>query len=307
MCQATFAATAIPFSIYFVGLCICLLSSFVFCEALRTFPLASPSLCYQCAPAFCRTVDSLFRLFDLVQVLNRLNSFALNRALDSERLRIAPIVKRRNLMNACDRAVIRTGFLGQVLAANVFHCVAFERDCRVPSLLRTIVDKPVLADVQVASPRAASPAVWLAVHQILLKAIDPGVPLLTQIFHLEVDVSFGALERLERSQTVVDDAKRTRQAQIDCATADSQRIFRCFDSAANHRVDVDAKLSELRKPLEFLIEQLQALLRNIVGRNVVYADLHVLEPSLVELLDLLLSQQISVCNKASEHSAFSNL
>src|SRR4029077_18646740 len=102
--------------------------------------------------ALCRgtsSFDRLFGLFDLIQGLNRLNSLALNRALDPECLRIAPVVEGRNLMNTRYRAVVSASLLCQVLTPDVFHGIAFERNCRVASLLRAIVDEPVFANVEV--------------------------------------------------------------------------------------------------------------------------------------------------------------
>ena len=57
--------------------------------------------------------------------------------------------------------------------------------------------------------------------------------------------------------------------------------------AAQHRVDVDVKKGVLGQHLQLLVEHLQALLRHVVRHDVVDADLHVIQPGVVQLANPL--------------------
>src|SRR4051812_49046831 len=74
------------------------------------------------------------------------------------------------------------------------------------------------------------------------------------------------------------------------------------NAAANHRVNVDVKLGVLGKPLKTLIESLQALLRNVVRLYVVDGNLHVVQPGLVQALDAVHIEQISVRDHARKRA-----
>jgi hypothetical protein len=61
-----------------------------------------------------------------------------------------------------------------------------------------------------------------------------------------------------------------------------------------YRVDVHGKLRVLGQQLQFLVQHLQALLRNFVRLHVVDADLQVFQPRAVQPLDALSGEQIAV-------------
>ena len=82
--------------------------------------------------------------------------------------------------------------------------------------------------------------------------------------------------------------------------ADDQRVVGIAEAAAHHRVDVDVKLGVLGQHLELLVEHLQALLRDVVGIQVVDGDLHVVEAGAVKALDPLDVEQVAVGDHAGD-------
>src|SRR6202011_5741321 len=80
-----------------------------------------------------------------------LNQVAVNRASARRcgMLRGSPGVKDGNLVHAGNGAMGGAGFLGQVLATYVIPGVLGERDRRIASLLRTVMDQPVFADIEI--------------------------------------------------------------------------------------------------------------------------------------------------------------
>ena len=59
----------------------------------------------------------------------------------------------------------------------------------------------------------------------------------------------------------------------------------------------------LGQNLKLLVQHLEALLRNVVGHDVVDADLHVIEAGVVQLLDALRGQQIAVGDHSGDDAA----
>ena len=108
-------------------------------------------------------------------------------------LRGAPGVKDRDLMHAGDSAVRRAAFFGKKFAADVVASVICQRNTGIAALLRAVVDKAVLADVEIARAGAAPPVVRLGLRNIVLEGVDAGEAALLHRFHFVV---YGALLRL---------------------------------------------------------------------------------------------------------------
>src|SRR5215213_11522845 len=165
------------------------------------------------------------------------------------------------------------------------------------------MDQPVLADVKVPRARAASPVVRLAVGEVVLEVVHAGVALLSHLLHLEEDLALDSLKRLEGPHPVVNYPERAGKAELPCASAHYEGVFRALDSAADHRIDVYLELGQLAQPPELLIDHLEALLRHVVGRDVVHADLQVFQPHIVQLEYSLPREQIPICYQPGQHSA----
>src|SRR5205085_4497761 len=218
-------------------------------------------------------------------------------------LRVAPVVEDGDLVRAGDRAERRAPLLGVVLALHVGLSVLGERDAGRAALLRAVVDESVLADVEVARAGAAAPGVSLARGEVVLEPPQTRVLRLVQPLQLLVDLALALGQGLQEPVAVVYDADRGGEAQLDGAARDDERVFGVLDAAADDRVDVDVEVRVLGDVDELAVEVLQALLRDLVGLDVVNADLEVLKPGLVQTSDALRREVVAVGDEAGDHPA----
>src|SRR5579884_1410285 len=217
-------------------------------------------------------------------------------------LGIAPKIDRSDLLDAGNSAVRSAGFPGVVFPLEVLRRVAIERRRGIAALLRAVVDQPVLANIKVAPAGSAPPIIRTPVGDILLKIIDPGVAALPQFLDRAVNplLLFGQSAHL--APAIMDDADRAGESQFEGAARHHERVLRVANPAANHRVDVYVKVSVLGEKLQLFVENLQALLGNLIRRKVVNADLQVLETGLVQALDAFRSQQITIRDHSGDHA-----
>src|SRR5690242_5218527 len=194
-----------------------------------------------------------------------------------QRLRRAPVVQHGNLLHAGNRAAGSAEFCREELAAAHLRSVLGQGNSWVAALLRTPVHESVLANVQVARTRAAAPVVFLAAGDVVLKIIEARKGALSEGHDFLEDPNLGRAERLELPVVVVDDSDSAGESERDGAMRDGESVLRVFDRAAQHRIDVDLKNRVLRQHFQATVESFQALQGNFVGRDVVDADLQVLE------------------------------
>ena len=84
-----------------------------------------------------------------------------------------PEVYYRDLVHARNCAARGAAFLRQKLALPLLVGVIFERNARVPALLRAIMNKAVLADIEIARTSAATPVVLASFRDVVLKIVQP--------------------------------------------------------------------------------------------------------------------------------------
>ena len=84
---------------------------------------------------------------------------------------------------------------------------------------------------------------------------------------------------------------------------DGERVLRVLHAGADDAVDVDVEARVLGQVLQLLVERLEALLRDLVGHDVVDRDLQVLEPGVVEPLDALFAEIEAVGDEPRQHAA----
>src|SRR5579883_2522626 len=209
-------------------------------------------------------------------------------------------------MHAGDGAEGRAGFLGYVLAANVFNGIVFKRLGGEAALLRAVMNQAILADVEIARTRPAAPVTRLAVGDALLEIIDTREMPLLERLHLQKDFAFARRKRAQLAVPVVNDADGGSEAKLHRALAYRERIFRVADAAAEYGVDIDVEIGVLGQNLELFVQHLEALLRNVVGHDVIDADLQVIEPGIVEAFDTLGSEQIAVRDQAGQSGIAAN-
>ncbi len=105
-------------------------------------------------------------------------------------------------------------------------------------------------------------------------------------------------QRLQLSVAVVQNPDGGREAQLQRPVRHGERVLGIADAAAEHGIDVHVKLGVLGQQRQFLVEHLEALLRNVVRLHVVDADLQVLEPGAIQPLDAIGHQQVAVGDHA---------
>src|SRR5437879_8008588 len=104
----------------------------------------------------------------------------------------------------------------------------------------------------------------------------------------------------------MDDADGRGEAQFHGAAAHFERIFRIVESASDHLFNVDVKFGVLGQKLKFLVQNLEAFLRYVVGSHVIDRNLQVLEAGLIQTANAVRGQQISVGDHARYDAVFAN-
>src|SRR5215475_3740335 len=165
------------------------------------------------------------------------------------------------------------------------------------ALLRTVMNQAVLAYVEVAPSRATMPLIRQTANQIFLKLVvvverEEGLPPGIQDF--VVDAPLRRLERLQLAGVVMKDSDRPLETEFEYPSRDGQRVLGLAYRTPQHRIDRDVELRALGQQTEFLIQDLEAFHRDVVGGDVVDADLQVIESSLVQPLYALAGEQIAV-------------
>src|SRR5436190_20662307 len=126
-------------------------------------------------------------------------------------LRIAPIVEYANLVDALKGASWRTPFLRIVFPIKIIHRVLLKWNARITALLRTPVDKAVLADVEIPRARSAAPVVGLPFGYAVLKPIQSGMIFITELLHLLKNLFLSNGKRLQSSIIIVNDSHGSRE------------------------------------------------------------------------------------------------
>jgi hypothetical protein len=111
-------------------------------------------------------------------------------------------------MHARHGAVRRAGFFADILTAQVFSTILFQRNRRIAALLRAIVNQAVFANVQITGTGAAAPLVGTSLRNVVLKSVDAGEAALLERLHLVIDTLLFFPERLQLAGAVVNDSYR---------------------------------------------------------------------------------------------------
>ena len=121
-------------------------------------------------------------------------------------------------------------------------------------------------------------------------------------FDLLIDAPFPVVECLQSAGMVVNNAHRACESKSDSTLRDGDRIFGIANTATDDRIDIDRELRVRREKLEFLVEHLEALHRHVIGLDVVYADLQVVQSGIVEISDFLRCQQVPIRDDPGNHA-----
>lgn len=168
------------------------------------------------------------------------------------------------------------------------------------------MNQSILANVEVTRACAASPGVLASCCDIVLKRIDAREGPFPEAHDFLENLALMSIERSQLAVTVVNDTDRGRKTECDGALRDDQRVIRMVDPAPENRIDVDMKVRVLRQKLQLLIEDLEALLRDIVRLDVIDADLQELKARAIESLDAVRGQKITVGNDSGDGAIVPN-
>src|ERR1700728_1564610 len=170
-------------------------------------------------------------------------------------------------------------FFGEVFATHVVARVSRQRYAGIATLLRTVVHQPVLADVEITCSGAAAPVVGKTLRNIVLEGVDAGEAALLPRFHLVVDAALFVIQRLYLTAAVVNDSDGRAETQFHGALSDRERVLWIRNGSAYNRIDVHMKVRVFGKPLQLLVQNFQALLRDFIRIDVVDGNLQPFEPS----------------------------
>lgn len=158
----------------------------------------------------------------------------------------------------------------------------------------------IFADVEIARAGAAAPLVGASGGDVVLEAVDARVASFFHRFHGVINAALFFAERHKLSVAVVNDADGGGEAEGEGALSDDEGVVGILDAAADDGVDVDVEVGVFGEQLKLLVENLERLLADFVGGDVVDGNLHMLESGAVEALDALGSEQISVGDHAGD-------
>lgn len=164
------------------------------------------------------------------------------------------------------------------------------------------MNEAVLADIEIAGTSPAPPVVLPSLCDVMLEIVQARERFLPERHYLFENLLLAFTQRLELPVAIMNNPDRGRESQVDRAMGHSQSVFWTAHPAAQHGIDVDVKVSMFGQQREFLVEHLQAFLRDIVGHHIVDADLQIFEAGTIQTLDAIGYQQIAVRNQPGNDS-----
>ena len=120
------------------------------------------------------------------------------------------------------------------------------------------------------------------------------------------DTFLAAIQWFYRAAAVMNDTQRAGEAKLDRPIGDQFGIFGIANSPADNGVDVHCKFRKVPEVLEFPVQDLETFARDLIGLNIVDADLQVFESCLVQADDFFRRQEIPIRYDAGNHSVMAN-
>src|SRR5215470_12136420 len=153
------------------------------------------------------------------------------------------------------------------------------------------------------------PLIRQTANQILLELvviIEREEGLRPGIHDFVVDAPLRRLEGLQLAGVVMKDSDRPLEAEFAHPSRDGQRVLGPAYRTPQHRIDRYVELRALGQQTKFLIQNLEAFLRDVVGGDVVDADLKVIESRPVETLYALGGEQVAVGDQRGDDVGAAN-
>jgi len=113
-------------------------------------------------------------------------------------------------------------------------------------------------------------------------------------------------ERLKLAALIVQNTDGAGEPEFPGTSSDHDRVVRTANAPAQHGVDSDSELSVSSEPFELPVKHAQALFRNVVGCNVVDADLQIIESRAVQRADTVRSPEQAVGDQSRDRAAVAN-
>src|SRR5438270_5195955 len=104
---------------------------------------------------------------------------------------------------------------------------------------------------------------------------------------------------------IMNNAHRSRKPEFTSTARHQSSVLRPL-GCANDRIDVDLKFRVRGEPLEFFVEHIQALLRDLIGTHIVDADLKMIESGAVQKFDACGSKQIAIGDQGRDAAVTAN-
>ena len=149
--------------------------------------------------------------------------------------------------------------------------------------MRAPMDESILADIEEARAGAAVPRIGKTADEVFLETVvvSEGKDAGFEAADLLVDAELAFGESVALARAVVDNTDGAVEAEGAGTACDSEGVLGVFNGDAQHGVDRDGELGFTREPLELALKDAEGLLGDVVGLNVVDADLEVIKASVI--------------------------
>jgi hypothetical protein len=99
----------------------------------------------------------------------------------------------------------------------------------------------------------------------------------------------------------MDDTDRVGKTIASRPLSDNQSILRILQFSPQNRIDVHVELRVIPQVAKLDVQDLEALLGNIIRLDIVHTDLEMIQPGFIQSFDPLWSQQITVGQYSRQH------
>src|SRR5207248_1206042 len=161
-------------------------------------------------------------------------------------------------------------------------------------------------NIEIPGACSAAPLVRTPEGDVVLKRINACEAALFERLHLVIDAALFVPQWLQLALPVVNDSDGRAETEFQRTLAYGERVLRVADPATDYGIDIRVKVGVFSQHLQLFVEDLKALLRNVVRIDVVYRNLQPFKPRTIQPLDPLGNKQIAVRNHSGNDAATTN-
>ena len=129
---------------------------------------------------------------------------------------------------------------------------------------------------------------------------------LSKRLDLFVNLRLQSAQRLQLTAAVVQNPDRAVEAKLASARRDLVSVVGLLNIAAENGIDGHIKMGIFGEPLQFTVEDFQALFGNFVRLNIIDTDLQVIQSGFVQILNAVRREQITVRNQSGNRPVAAN-